>query len=56
MLMTLLFWALCPVGRWTGDSWAHRPPGWGLAGESLLALPVLSHPWGSPKTWPQETG
>lgn len=29
MLMTLLFWALRPVGRWTGDSWAHRPPSLG---------------------------
>ena len=29
MLMTLLFWALRPVGRWTGDSWAHGPPSLG---------------------------
>lgn len=29
MLMTLLFWALRPVGRWTGDSWSHGPPSLG---------------------------
>jgi hypothetical protein len=49
MLMTLLFWALSPMGRWTGDSWTCTGhPSWGLAGGSLLALLVLSHPWGSP--------
>lgn len=37
--MTLLFWALRPIGRWTGDSWAHRPP-------------ILGARWGKPAVSP----
>lgn len=38
MLMTLLFWALRPVGRRTGDSWDHRPPRLGASwGKSAVS-------------------
>lgn len=47
-LMTLLFWASCPVGRWTGDSWVSRPPRRGASRGKPAGSPAYSNSWGSP--------